>query len=207
MLDSEHVLHGLLSDSEIYKMFNEMKIYPQVIEEELAKVYKKGSAPSPAPVPGNDKQTQSDPAQKDAAQQNSAKDEKPTNTAKTVQLSPRVKLILANSLTIARKLGFEFVSPEHILIALFEEGEGVGAQTLAKLGLKKEDLNKKVTGKKEGVLESKDKVEDRGKSMIGQFTVDLTAKAAQGLLDPVVERSEVIERVIHILSRRTNILS
>lgn len=203
MLDSEHVLHGLLSDSEIYKMFNEMKIYPQVIEEELAKVYKKGSAPSPAPVPGNDKQTQSDPAQKDAAQQNSAKDEKPTNTAKTVQLSPRVKLILANSLTIARKLGFEFVSPEHILIALFEEGEGVGAQTLAKLGLKKEDLNKKVTGKKEGVLESKDKVEDRGKSMIGQFTVDLTAKAAQGLLDPVVERSEVIERVIHILSRRT----
>lgn len=201
MLDSEHVLHGLLSDSEIYKMFNEMKIYPQVIEEELNKVYKKGANPAPAP---NNQQTQADAAQKNPTQPTDApKDEKGAVPAKTVQLSPRVKLILANSLTIARKLGFEFVSPEHILIALLEEGEGVGAQILAKLGLKKEDLNKKVTGKKEGVLESKDKVEERGKSMIGQFTIDLTAKAAQGLLDPVVERSEVIERVIHILSRRT----
>jgi len=35
-----------------------------------------------------------------------------------------------------------------------------------------------------------------------QYTVDITAKAAQGQLDPVVERSKVIERVIHILSRR-----
>lgn len=156
MLDSEHLLHGLLSDSEIYKLFNEMKVYPQVVEEELAKIYKKGTTP-----------------------------------VKTVQLSPRIKQVLNNSLTIARKLGYEFVSPEHILIALYEEGEGVAAQILTKLGLKKDDLNKKVTGKKEGVLESKDgKVEERGKSMIGQFTIDLTAKALQGLLDPVVERSE-----------------
>src|SRR4029079_5232736 len=45
--------------------------------------------------------------------------------------------------------------------------------------------------------------EDTRKGIVEQFTVDLTAKAEQGLLDPVVERSEVIERVIHILSRRT----
>ncbi len=168
LVDSEHLLHGLLSDSEIYKLFSDLKIYPQVIEQELAKVYKKGATP-----------------------------------VKTVQLAPRVKMILGNSLVIARKLGFEFVSPEHILIALYEEGEGVAAQILAKLGLKKEDINKKVTGKKEGVLNTDTKVEERGKSMIGQFTIDLTAKAAQGQLDPVVERSEVIERVIHILSRRS----
>lgn len=168
MVDSEHLLHGLLSDSEIYKLFSDLKIYPQVIEQELTKVYKKGASPE-----------------------------------KNVQLSPRVKMILGNSLVIARKLGFEFVSPEHILIALYEEGEGAAAQILAKLGLKKEDINKKVTGKKEGVLNADSKVEERGKSMIGQFTIDLTAKAAQGQLDPVVERSEVIERVIHILSRRS----
>src|SRR3989339_561608 len=41
------------------------------------------------------------------------------------------------------------------------------------------------------------------KSSIDQYTIDLTAKAAQGLLDPVVERYETIERVIHILSRRS----
>ncbi len=169
-VDSEHVLHGLLSDSEIYNFFTEQKILPQTIEEELTKIY----PTSPKASLG-------------------------VNSPK---LSPRIKRILDNSLVIARKLGFEFISPEHILLALYEEGEGAGARVLAKLGLKKEDLNKKITGKKEG-LTSDTKERERSKSTLEQYTIDLTAKAAQGQLDPVVERSDVIERVIHILSRRT----
>ncbi|MBI4009025.1 AAA family ATPase [Candidatus Roizmanbacteria bacterium] len=165
-VDSEHLLHGLLSDSEIYSFLVELKIQPQLVEEELLKIYRKGSSD------------------------------------KIAQPSPRVKRILDNSLIIARKLGFEFISPEHILLGLYEEGEGAGARILAKLGLRKEDLNKKITGKKEG-LEQKEKGDETKKNTLDQFTIDLTAKAAQGLLDPVVERSDVIERVIHILSRRT----
>ena len=165
-VDSEHVLHGLLSDSEIYNFFTELKILPQTIEEELTKIYKQ------------------------------------ENSQKPPQLSPRLKRILDSSLVIARKLGFEFISPEHILLALYEEGEGAGARVLAKLGLKKEDLNKKITGKKEGLTGSTKEIE-RSRSVLDQYTIDLTAKAAQGQLDPCVERSEVIERVIHILSRRT----
>jgi len=166
LIDSEHLLHGLLSDVEIYNFLTELKIQPQIIEEELNKVYQRGNSTLPP------------------------------------QLSPRLKRILSNSLVIARKMGFEFISPEHLLLALYEEGEGVGARILAKLGLKKEDLNKKIIGKKEG-LEGEEKEAEKKKSVLEQFTIDLTAKAAQGLLDPVVERSEVIERVIHILSRRT----
>ena len=166
LIDSEHLLHGLLSDVEIYNLFTELKIQPQIVEEELNKVYQRGNSNLP-PKP-----------------------------------SPRLKRILSNSLVIARKLGFEFISPEHLLLALYEEGEGVGARILAKLGLNKEDLNKKIVGKKEG-LEKEEKEGQKKKSVLEQFTIDLTAKAAQGLLDPVVERSEVIERVIHILSRRT----
>ncbi len=167
-VDSEHVLHGLLADPEIYKLFTEKKIPPQIIDQELDKVYQKG------------------------------------NSDKTPLPSPRVKRILENALVTARKLGYEFISPEHILLALFEEGEGVGARTLAKLGMKKEDLNKQITGKKEGV-EGKEGAagKDSSRSMLEQFTNDLTLKAEQGQLDPVVERSEVIERVIHIISRRT----
>ncbi len=165
-VDSEHLLHGLLADSEIYNLFIELKIHPQLIEEELKKIYKKG------------------------------------DSLKTPQLSPRVKRILDMSLVVARKLRYEFISPEHILLALFEEGEGAGAKILSKLGLKKQDLNKKVIGKKEG-LEQEGKEEETKRSTVDQYTIDLTAKAAQGLLDPVVERSDVIERVIHILSRRT----
>ncbi len=171
-VDSEHLLHGLLSDSEIYNFLAELKIQPQTIEEELAKVYL-----------------------------TSPKTNGPATTPST-PLSPRIKRILGDSLVIARKMGFEFISPEHLLLALYNEGEGAGARTLAKLGLKKEDLNKKITGKKEG-LEEEAKEAEQKKNVLEEFTIDLTAKAAQGLLDPVVERSEVIERTIHILSRRT----
>ncbi len=172
-IDSEHLLHGLLSDSEIYNFFTEQKILPQTIEEELTKIYS-----------------------------TSPRNEAKSGVGKIPQLSPRVKRILDSSLIIARKLGFEFISPEHLLLALYEEGEGIGARVLAKLGLKKEDLNKKITGKKEGISGSQKQPEQQ-KSMLQQYTIDLTAKAAQGLLDAVVERSEVVERVIHILSRRT----
>lgn len=165
-IDSEHLLHGLLADTEIYNFFVELKLQPQTIEEELTKIYKKESFD------------------------------------KLPQISPRIKRILDSSLIVARKLGFEFISPEHLLLALYEEGEGAGARVLAKVGLKKEDLNKKITGKKEGLGEE-GKTSGVKKDALSEYTIDLTAKAAQGLLDKVVERSEVIERVIHILSRRT----
>lgn len=165
-IDSEHLLFGLISDNEIYNLLVELKIQPQLIQEELNKLYQRSNYNLPP------------------------------------QLSPRLKRVLDNSLIVARKLGFEFIAPEHLLIALYEEGEGVGARVLAKLGLKKEDLNKKITGKKENLTEEEKKAQEK-KKVLEQFTIDLTAKAAQGQLDPVVERSEVIERVIHILSRRT----
>lgn len=165
-VDSEHLLYGLTTDSEIYNFFIEIKIQPQQIQDELAKIYKRGTVDRP------------------------------------VQVSPRIKRIIDNALTVARRLGFEFIAPEHLLLALYEEGEGAGARILAKLGVQREVLNKKITGKKEGLSEEEKQAEKK-KQALEQFTIDLTAKAAQGLLDPVVERSAVIERVIHILSRRT----
>lgn len=165
-VDSEHLLYGLTTDSEIYNLFIEIKVQPQQIQDELVKIYKRGTVDKP------------------------------------IQISPRIKRIIDNALIIARRLGFEFIAPEHLLLALFEEGEGAGARILAKLGVQKEVLNKKLTGKKEGLTEE-EKLAEKKKHVLEQFTIDLTAKATQGLLDPVVERSAVIERVIHILSRRT----
>ncbi len=165
-IDSEHLLYALLADNEIYNLLIELKIQPQIIEQELVRVYKRGTSLQ-APQP-----------------------------------SPRIKRILDNSLVLARKLGFEFISPEHILLSLYEEGEGLGARILTKIGLKKEDLNKKIIGKKEGLSEEEKEAEKK-KNVLEQYTIDLTVKATQGMLDPVVERADVIERVIHILSRRT----
>ena len=166
-VDSEHLLYGLLSDSQVYKLLTELKVQPQIVEQELAKVYKKENSPKPP------------------------------------QIAPRIKQIIEKSLAVARKLGYEFISPEHILLALYEEGEGVGARILVKLGLTKEDINQKITGKKEGVTDDKGKTEKpKQRSALDQYTIDLTAKASRGELDPVVERSDVIERLVHILSRR-----
>ncbi len=166
-VDSEHLLYGLLSDSQAYKLLTELKVQPQIVEQELAKVYKKENSPKPP------------------------------------QIAPRIKQIIEKSLAVARKLGYEFISPEHILLALYEEGEGVGARILVKLGLTKEDINQKITGKKEGVTDDKGKTEKpKQRSALDQYTIDLTAKASRGELDPVVERSDVIERLVHILSRR-----
>ena len=114
------------------------------------------------------------------------------------QFSPRVKKVLELSLSAARALKFEFVSPEHLLLALTQEKEGLAAQILIKHGVTIEVLNQKILGKKEGIEEEKKKG-----TVIEQYCLDLTAEAKEGKLDPVVGRSAEIERVIHILSRRT----
>jgi ATP-dependent Clp protease ATP-binding subunit ClpC len=125
---------------------------------------------------------------------------KPGNFTGIPQFSPRVKRVLELSLSAAKSLGYEFISPEHILLALFTEGEGVAARTLVKFNITSEMLNQKITGKKE----KEGEVEEQKKaSTLEQYTIDLTAKAMQGELDPVVCRNEEIDRVIHILSRRT----
>lgn len=121
------------------------------------------------------------------------------NYDKTPQFSPRVKRVLELSLSAARSLGYEFISPEHILLALSYEGEGAAFQILTKFKLTKEVLNQKITGKKDLV----EKKEERKSTSLEQFTEDLTVKAQRGELDPVVGRSWEIERIIHILSRRT----
>ena len=121
---------------------------------------------------------------------------KAENNENQPKFSPRVKKILELSLSYARSLGYEFISPEHILVSLSSEGEGMGAQVLGKHQLTPEKLKSKVGGKKE-------REEKEEKSVIVKYTTDLTQMARDGKLDPVVARSQEIERIMHILSRRT----
>ncbi len=174
-VDSEHLLAGLITDAEIVKLLADFKIEPQKVEAELNAVYRKG------------------------------------NTKVTPQLSPRFKKIIENSLLNAKKTGLEYISPEHIIIALFEEGEGAGARVLAKLGVTVEELQKKavaqVTAQNKTAAVGPDgkpvKPGEVKKSALADFTIDITAKAERGEMDQCVERSEEIERVVHVLSRRT----
>jgi len=116
------------------------------------------------------------------------------------QFSPRVKRVLEYSLSAARSLGYEFISPEHLLLALIQEGEGQAAQIMSKHGLSVEEVNKKISGKTTSVAGEETK---KQLSAIEQFSHDLTKAAKDGKLDPVVARSAEIERMMHILLRRS----
>lgn len=111
------------------------------------------------------------------------------------KFSPRVKKVLELSFPAARSQGYEFISPEHILIGLLKEGEGLAAQILSQQGITLAKLEQKISGKKH--------TEEQEKSASAEFTTDLTQQAREGKLDPVVARAKEIERVMHILSRRT----
>lgn len=179
LADTEHVLFGLLQDSAIYQLLSELKVTPTEVVADLETRFKTVHQNQPSSI----------------------EKAPPVDSSHTPQpqFSPRVKRVLELSLSAARSLGYEFISPEHILLALVHEGEGVAAQVLKKFNITTETLNQKITGKKD----EKKEVEEKHESALEQYSEDLTQKARQGLLDPVVGRSSEIERMIHILSRRT----
>ena len=123
---------------------------------------------------------------------------------KQMVYTPRTKKVIEQSVREARDLKQNYVSVEHILLALMREREGVAAHVLIKMGL---DLNKAreellhiLSGADEdGAAGSGENVET---PLLDQFSRDLTAAARTGELDPVIGREKEIERIVQILSRR-----
>ncbi len=135
-------------------------------------------------------------------------------TEETLGFTPRTKRIIENSYIEARKLGYNYIGTEHLLIGIIKEGDSVAVRILLDLNVNIPKLYNeiiKVLNEDESV---KDDENTSGKSTsrrgsynstqtLNQFSDDLTKKAEEGKLDPVVGRNEEIERVIQILSRRT----
>ncbi len=116
-------------------------------------------------------------------------------------LDPRVRALIENAEDEAKRLGDEYVSTEHLLLAASRAGgeaqqllEGANAGHAALLAaLDSVRGSQRVTSPNpEGTYQSLEK-----------YGVDLTASAREGMLDPVVGRDEEIRRVIQVLSRRT----
>ena len=123
---------------------------------------------------------------------------------KQMVYTPRTKKVIEQSVREARELKQNYVSVEHLLLALMREREGVAAHVLIKMGL---DLNKAreellhiLTGSDDNTAQ--DGGEDQQTPILDQFSRDLTAAARAGELDPVIGREHEIERIVQILSRR-----
>ena len=119
--------------------------------------------------------------------------------------TPRTKKVIEQSVREARDLKQNYVSTEHILLALMREREGVAAHVLIKLGLDlskaREELLRVLTGADDEAGAAQEG-EGADTPILNQFSRDLTASARSGELDPVVGRAQEIERIVQILSRR-----
>lgn len=121
----------------------------------------------------------------------------------TPGLTPRAKQVLQLSFQDAMDLGHKYIGPEHILLGLIKEGEGLAAQTFSKYGIsytraRQEVVN--VVG--EGDETGKKTKEKSDTPTLDKFSRDLTGLASEGRIDPVIGRTDEITRLIQILSRR-----
>ena len=122
-----------------------------------------------------------------------------------VNLTPRAKKVIELAVEEARRLNHNYIGTEHLLLGLVREGEGIAAGVLESLGVNLEKVRTQVI-QVVNQSGSGTRGEGRGRTKtptIDQMGIDLTAAAREDKLDPVVGRSEEIERVIQILSRRT----
>ena len=122
-----------------------------------------------------------------------------------IPFTPRAKRVLELSLEEARQLGHNYIGTEHLLLGLIREGEGVAARVLENLGV---DLSKvrsqiiRSLGDNTEVAAGNSTTKSKTPTL-EEFGTNLTQKAIDGKLDPVVGRAKEIERVIQILGRRT----
>src|SRR5215470_12686180 len=119
-----------------------------------------------------------------------------------VYVSPRVNELLNNAEAETRRMKDEFVSVEHLLLALAEVRDGAVADALRAAGLTRDKLEQTTAAVRGGQRVTSQNPEGTYEAL-EKYGRDLTALAQQGKLDPVIGRDEEIRRVIQILSRRT----
>jgi ATP-dependent Clp protease ATP-binding subunit ClpB len=110
--------------------------------------------------------------------------------------------VLDRAFEIAREFGDEYVSTEHLLMALAEPAAGDAARRLAAKGIEKNALLKALKEVRGTTRITDPNPEDKYQAL-KRYTRDLTDLARRGKIDPVVGRDEEIRRVIQVLSRRT----
>lgn len=124
-----------------------------------------------------------------------------------LSFTPRVKRVLENSLREAMQMGKSYISTEHLLLGIVREGEGTAIDVLRKLGVEGDAIRSSLNDMvgQSAVFAGATNFDPNAgasDSMLKEFGVDLTKKAKDGKLDPVIGRAGEIERVMQILSRR-----
>ena len=117
-------------------------------------------------------------------------------------ITPRVKRVVDMANEEANRLNDEYISTEHLFLAILSERNTAIARLLSEEGITKERVYDTIKDIRGGKRVTDRKAESRYRTL-EKYTRDLTTMAKEGKLDPVIGRDQEILRVIQILSRRT----
>ena len=175
-LDTEHILLALLeqSDGIVPRILRDLNVNVEQIRRRLDDVLK--ASPRMA-VPGSLQPQQ-------------------------VYITPRVKRLMDRSSEEASKLKDEFISTEHLLLAILSDQESAAARILLDAGVTYERFYATLTEFRGGRRVTSPTSESRFRAL-EKYSRDLTQLAREGKLDPVIGRDKEIMRVLQVLSRRT----
>ena len=144
-------------------------------------------------------------AQNISAAVHQAQDALPSASGSTTaqpQVSRQLSAVLAQAGKEMQQMGDEYVSTEHLLIAIAAAKPNQSAQIMEQYGVTADALRKAVPTIRGGAKVTSPDAEGSYKAL-EKYSTDLTAAAKEGKLDPVIGRDQEIRRVIQILSRRT----
>ncbi|MDQ3805283.1 MAG: ATP-dependent chaperone ClpB [Acidobacteriota bacterium] len=116
--------------------------------------------------------------------------------------SPRTTQVFQAAQKEAEKMQDEYVSTEHLLLAIAAEKDGAAGRVLRQHGVNRDDLFKVVEQMRGGARVT-DQNAEANYQALSKYAKDLTELARQGKLDPVIGRDDEIRRTIQVLSRRT----
>ncbi|HEX8178018.1 MAG TPA: ATP-dependent chaperone ClpB [Pyrinomonadaceae bacterium] len=116
--------------------------------------------------------------------------------------SPRTSQLFTAAQKQAEGMQDEFISTEHLLLAIIDEKDGAAGRILRQHGVNRDDLAK-VVAEMRGGARITDQNAEANYQALSKYAKDLTDLARQGKLDPVIGRDDEIRRTIQVLSRRT----
>ena len=127
-----------------------------------------------------------------------------------IGFTPRTKRVIENAFMEARRLNSQYIGTEHLLVGIMREGDSVAVRIMMDLNVNPQKLYNEIVktineadSKEQGAKRSSNRGSFNSTPTLNQYGSDLTKRATEGKLDPVIGRSTEIDRVIQILSRST----
>ncbi|NUQ38563.1 MAG: AAA family ATPase [Caldilineales bacterium] len=175
--DTEHIFLALVeqADGTVRQLLGHLKINPEQVQRDLEEILKRsprGSGPSMGGATGQ------------------------------IYITPRLNRLNQIAAEESERLGDQYISTEHLLLAIASERNTPSADLLKRYRLSKETIGRAIAELRQGKKMEDARAESRLR-ILERYARDLTALAAQDKLDPVIGREGEILRVIQILSRRT----